>query len=325
MKRRDLLKGAGTLVLGAPAVRAAALLKSNTEPTPQGPTKKDLVVAFAGPFCFWQETPTQIKVMAPPVGPNYMPARHQPWFGTTTNEKMVNVSAGTNLTLSINGYNPTDAPTQTGTKAFLYEQGTGTGLTPLFNLFVPVPNVIIGVRPTAVMMACTPGTEDDYCKEFMVFGSGLSFLYKNVDLEGVNLEGVNIVSGGAGLDFFKPCFKNDAALQDVTLGIHLTPLNRNPDPDHTHARAVWGQMLGMYPWMASEITGINFCPNFNPSSCDFDPKLCNGGAKPRANTPHSKEHPLTVLVGPGDDCEVPIMGLGLPGSPLNINKKKRKY
>jgi hypothetical protein len=304
-------------VLGVPAVRAAALLNSNTEPTPQGNTK-DLVVAFAGPFCYWQESPTIIKVMAPPVGPNYMQARHQPWAGTTANEKMINVSAGTGLTLAIDGYVPPQTPTQTGTKAFLYEQGTGTGLTPLFNLFVPVPNVIIGVRQTAVMMACTPGTEDPYCKEYMVFASGLSFLYKNV-----NVDGVAINQGP--VEFFKPCFKNDASLQDATLGVHLTPLNRNPDPDHTHAKLVWTRMLGMYPWMAGEITGIDFCPNFNAAVCDFDPKLCTPGPKHHGDAAHGKKGPLTVLVGPGNDCEVPIMGLGLPGSPLNINKKKRKY
>ncbi len=294
MKRRDLLKGAGTLALGAPAVRAAALLKSNSEPTLQD-NKKDLVISFAGAFCYWQESPTIIKVMAPPVGPNYMPARHQPWTGTTANEKMINVPAGTGLTLGIDGYVPPQTPTQTG-------------------MFVPVPNAIIGVRPTAVMMACTPGTEDPYCKEYMIFASGLSFLYKNV-----NVDGVAINQGP--VEFFKPCFKNDASLQDATLGVHLTPLNRNPDPDHTHAKLVWTRMLGMYPWMASEITGINFCPDFDPAACD---KECTPGPKHHGDA-HGKKGPLTVLIGPGDDCEVPIMGLGLPGSPLNINKKKRKY
>src|SRR5882672_4211648 len=99
MKRRDLLKGAGTLVLGAPAVRAAALLKSNAEPTPQGNTK-DLVVAFAGPFCYWQglhessDNCQCITVMAPPVGPDYTKAPHQPWLGTTSNEKKIEVAAG---------------------------------------------------------------------------------------------------------------------------------------------------------------------------------------------------------------------------------------
>jgi hypothetical protein len=82
-------------------------------------------------------------------------------------------------------------------------------------------------------------------------------------------------------------------------------------------------MLGMYPWMADEITGINFCPNFEPDKCDFDPKSCAPPTKQHGSAGHGKKGPLTVLVGPGDDCEVPIMGLGLPGTPHSSTKKKR--
>jgi hypothetical protein len=326
VKRRDLLKGAGTLVLGAPAVRAAALLKSNTEPTPQD-LAKDLVVAFNGPFCFWQGIPGSnqpcqcITVMAPPVGPNCPDhkIRHQPWVGTTTNEIAINannVPPGTTLVLGINGYSSPPAPTHSGTKSFAYEQGMGTGATPLFNLRVPIPDIIIGVRPTAVMMVCVNPTED-YCTKYMVYGSGLSFVYKKALNAPVG--GVDITNGTT--PFFNPCFTNDADLKDATLGVHLTQLDRHPDQDHKHAQLVWAKMLSMYPWMQTEITGIDFCPTFDPASCD--PLQCTApSVKPdhKKSKPGHKHEVNPILVGPGGDCQVPIMDLGPPGP----NSKRKR-
>ncbi len=321
MKRRDLLKGAGSLVLGAPAVRASALLKFNAEPAPQV-QPQDLVVAFNGPFCFWQGVPPGstnkdcdhcITVMAPPVGPTCpnRRIRHQPWVGTTTNEKPINVASNATLTLKLPGYQSPENPGHSGTRHFDYEQGMNTGVLPLFNLTVPVPNIIIGVRPTQVMMVCAAGMSDDYCKEYIVYASGLSFVYKNVPLDGVEIKhGSN--------RFFAPCFTNDADLKDATLGVHLTPLDRNQDPGHIHATEVWKQMLTMYPWMQTEITSIDFCQTFDPALCDHLP--CTGRS---SKSDHGKAHHDTetrLLVGPGGDCEVPIMNLGPPGP----NSKRKR-
>jgi hypothetical protein len=327
MKRRDLLKGAGTLVLGAPAVRASALLKSNAEPAQS--LIKDLVVAFAGPFCFWQGVPQGncpdspacthcITVMAPPVGPNCpnRKIRHQPWVGTTANENAINVAPCTTLTLNLPGYTSPTGPAYSGTQRFDYPQGSGSGAAePLFNLAVPIPDIIIGVRPTSVMMVCASGVPDNYCTEYCIYATGLSFVYKNVPLNGVS-----ITNGSA--PFFNPCFTNDAELKDATLGVHLTPLDRNPDLGHVHATQVWEQMLAMYPWMQKEITSIDFNPTFNPASCD-QPQCITRSDMSNHKKDHKKaksDHQTNLLIGPGNDCQVPIMNLPPPGP---NNKRKR--
>jgi hypothetical protein len=333
VKRRDLLKGAGTLVLGAPAVRAAALLKSNAQPTPQIPIQpKDLVLAFNGPFCFWQGIPPGssnpdceqqhcITVMAPPVGPDCPDhkIRHQPWVGTTTNEIAINankVPPGTTLKLAIDVYSlPQAPPAYSGTPCFPYAKGTDVGAKPLFNLAVPIPDIIIGVRPTAVMMVCINSNEN-YCTQYMVWGSGLSFVYKKTPLDGVDIK-VQTKDGFA--PFFKPCFFNDADLKDATLGVHLTALDRNPDKEHKHAQMVWQKMLSMYPWMAQEITNIDFCPFFDPASCD--PLQCTTSSSKPALKKGKSEHTDPILFGPGSDCEVPVMGLGLPGLESHSKRK----
>jgi hypothetical protein len=255
---------------------------------------RDLVVTFAGPFCFWQED-GKIKVMSPPVGPTYSKYPHQPWFGTSTNEIAVNVPLATDFHLDLGEYKSPPAPQRTGTPIFLYEQGQGTGAKPLFNLYVPVPNVIIGLRPTVVRMVCAQATPDPLCHKFTVLASGTSFVYQRVYPEQIKIK-----KDPSGNEFFKPCFTNDESLQANALGIHLTPLDRRPDPGHRHAKEVWGQMLDMYPWIKKEITNIDFCPTFDPAACVFDPERCELPSK----TP---QHPL---VGPGGDCQVPIMDLG---------------
>jgi hypothetical protein len=299
VKRRDVLKNAGALMLGATAVRASAFADCGPDvcrPTPS----KDLVVAFAGPFCFWWESP-HIKVMAPPVGPHNHTAPHKPWFGTSTNEKVIDVPRDTTFTLNIKDYDPPSQPSIiSGTPSFPYEQQKETGAKPLFNLIVPVPNIIIGVRPTVVKMVCASGVTDPYCTQYTVYASGLSFVYCSVLQNGVNIK-----KEKESEDYFKPCFTNDDCLKDATLGVHLTPLDRHPDPGHVRAKYVWSRMLSMYPWMQKEITDIDFCSGFDPADCHFDPAKCSVDAKHRQLGPPA--------VGPGDDCEVPPMNMGLPG------------
>jgi hypothetical protein len=309
MKRRDLLKTAGTMMLAAPAVRGSALVETNSKAAAQGPNK-NLVVAFSGAFCFWQEN-DRFKVMVPPVGHDSKDP-HRPWAGTTANSKALQGSP--NFTLSIGGFTPPSGgalPLFTGTPCFSYEQGTGSGSPPLLNLYLPVPTQIIGVRPTGAKMVCSPGTSDPYCTQYMTYASGLSFVYQNVDLDRV---AIAADSDKGPADFYKPCFTNDQSLGEATLTIHLTPLTRALDPGHRHARYVWKQMISMYPWMEQEIHDIDFCPDFDPSAC---PASCLPEGS-RAN--QKQDEPMKLMVGPSDDCEVPIMvlpprGAGKPQKP----------
>lgn len=291
MKRRDLLKGASTLVLGAPAIRAAALLKSHVEPAQS--QKKGLVVAFSGPFCFWQESGS-FKVMAPPVGTK----SHMPWVGTTANTKEIKGSK--DFKLEIPGYvAPLDPPPfiPGTTPCFSYEQGTPLGVPPMFNFSVPMPTQIVGVRPTGVQIVCKPGTTYPYCGKFITFASGMNFVYNDIAVDQIT------VTTSAGT-FFKPCFINDAPLQEATLGVHLTSLNPL-DLDHSHAKRVWREMMSMYPWMLDDLTTeINFCPGFDPSTC---PASCGPGV---------------IAVNPSSDCQAPIMWLP-PGSGGNAKSRKK--
>jgi hypothetical protein len=304
MKRRDLLKTAGTMMLAAPAARASALMKSNSEPPVQGQTK-NLVVTFSGAFCFWQEN-EQFKVMVPPVGANSKDP-HRPWTGTTANSKAL--QGLQNFRLVVGGFTPASPgklPPVTGTPYFSYEQQalSSSAASPLLNLFVPMPNQIIGIRPTGAKMVCKPGTTDPYCTQYMIYASGLSFVYQNVDLERV---AITSDTDKGPVDFYKACFTNDQSLAEATLTIHLTPLKRVLDPFHKHAKYVWKQMVSMYPWMEKEILDIDFCDGFDPSTC---PASC-----PPQQNQASQAHdaPQRVQGGPADDCEVPIMVLPLGG------------
>jgi len=172
-----------------------------------------------------------------------------------------------------------------------------------------MPNQIIGIRPTGVMMVCKKSDTDTYCTEYKMFASGLSFVYLAVDLDRVQIS----PDSPQGADSYKPCFTNDAALAEATLTIHLTPLSRVLDPGHCHEKYVWGQMVSMYPWMEEEIQGIDFCPDFNPSTC---PASCGSQAT------HASKRvaaPEKILAGPSDDCQVPIMVLPIVHVP---NHKK---
>jgi len=306
MKRRDLLKTAGTMMLAAPAVRASALMKSNSAPAAQSQTKP-LVVVFSGAFCFWQDG-DRFKVMVPPVGKESKDP-HLPWAGTTANSKAL--QGFPNFTLSVGGFTSSSGgalPPFTGTPYFSYEQGPGSGVPPLFNFFAPAPTQIIGIRPTSAKMICKPGTTDPYCTEYMIYASGLSFVYQNVDLDRVLITADSDQGPSA---FYKPCFVNDASLAEATVTIHLTPLTRVEDPGHAHARYVWKQMVSMYPWMQEEIHDIDFCRDFDPSTCPASCLIAPGKAKGH------EEPPSRLLVNPSNDCQAPIMIL-----PAGGNRKK---
>jgi hypothetical protein len=313
MKRRDLLKTAGTMLLTAPAVRASALMKSNVDPAPQGPEKKkkNLVVMFSGAFCFWQEE-KGYKVMAPPVGP-HSKNPHLPWAGTTANTKPL--QGFENFRLKLGGYTPPSGgiqPNFTGTDVFTYAQEPGSGAPPLLNLFVPRPSQRIGILPTGVKIICKSGSSYPWCNKYLVFASGLSFVYEKVDLDDVL---ITPDSDKGSADSYKACFTNDADLQEATLTIHLTPLKQVLDPDHDHARYVWKQMLSMYPWMEDDIQDIDFCP-------DFDPSACPAGCNPQSSQSHQRhDEGQRIMVGPGSDCQVPIMVLP-PGGGGKAQKSK---
>jgi hypothetical protein len=286
------MKRAG-MAAAAPAA-AAALSYAGEDPIQ---IDKSFCINFTGPFCFWLED-KWVKVMAPPVGPSFKYHHrndpdhchhkygHQAWMGTSSNE--ITIPDARELKLEIPGYDPKNY-TPIGTTAFNYPQGSGNGAAPLFTLRVPIPHHAIGVRPTVVKMRCTGSAEYPYCKEYSTFASGLTFYYPSVDVDKVRVT-------SSGSPFFTPCFTNDESLPSATLGVNLTPLEPL-DPGHVHAEAVWGAMLSMYPWMQSEINGIQFCPNFKPSECVFDPGSCRESKGPMP------------MVGPGNDCQVPIMTL----------------
>jgi hypothetical protein len=302
MNRRDFLKQAGVAAVGAPA--AASTLAGAASGVVNRSGIKNLRVTFDGPFCFWWHGDS-VKVMAPPVGPNYTDAPHQPWLGTTTNEIAIDVtvSPGPNLSLEIPGYIAWPYYKTAGTPSFEYKQGNGNGTPPLFNLTVPAPYTVIGVRPTAAKILCAPDVSDPYCNQWKIYASGMIFVYPIVDLTGVRVK-----NGPA--TFFTPCFTNDDSLPDATLSVNLTPLSLI-DPNHGHAGYVWHQMVSMYPWMGQEIKGIAFCENYDPASCDFNPTTCVSTPKPRRPGPE---------FGPGSDCQAPIMNL----TPGDGGSKRRK-
>lgn len=310
MNRRDLLKRTGTLVVGLPALRASSLTNSIVQSD-----GKYLVVNFNGPFCFWMnpDGTKGIKVMAPPVGTNYDCAKHQGWVGSSGNEKQIPSSSSglppEDFELLVTP-GVTELP-HSGTPVFQYEQGP-TGANPLFNLFLPPPAQIIGVRPTCVEIICHDGS--DKCNTYRqrgggpeTFASGLTLLYQNVDLPQVK-----IVHKKTKENFFVPCFENDMKLPSASLNIHLTMLDQTPDMEHRHATSVWSQMMTMYPEMLEEIKGIKFYGL--PKECK-----CSEISTGKKNSGGS-DSPNKTLIGPGNDCEVPIMMLQEGGG----NPAKRK-
>jgi hypothetical protein len=294
MKRRDLLKQAGALALGLPAARAAGAM-SGVQPA-QSPTVKDLLVTLSGPFCYWLEE-KWVRVMAPPVGKDYYHSPHQAWVATHGNETTLNSNSlptPPEYKLVMPGRD--SFPLAQGTATFTYGQSTPMGKPPLFNLRLPIPDQVVGVRPTSVAIV-----KDDPNPPFQVFAAGWTLVYKNVDLNNVVLTGLS--------PSFKPCFTNDEFLPVASLGFFLTRIIQTSDHSHTHAKYVWSRMLSMYPWMQSDVKGICFDPNFNPASCDYVPP------------PGTKGCVNVAAVGPGNDCEVPIMLL-IPGGPTKASAPK---
>jgi hypothetical protein len=295
MNRRDLLRHAGALTVGLPALRASGAASSIAQAG-----GKDLIVTFAGPFCYWS-LPDGFKVMAPPIGKDFK-YPHQAWTATSTNETMLDspqLSPAPEYQLSIPG--PARSPQTSGTETFSYAQEKAQGKAPLFTLIAPNPDVIIGVRPTKVDLSSSAGARQS---DTRLLAAGLTFLYKNVDLTQVRLVAMPRASK-PGQSSFQPCFINDEALCVAILSIHLSQVDQRPDPGHGQAHAVWAQMKAMYPWVDTEIS----FPGFDTAACPPDMS-----AKPQQGPAAGKKRAGAPEVGPGNDCEVPIMILGGQGS-----------
>lgn len=291
MNRRDLLKRAGALVAGLPALRASSL----TNPMVQSDGKY-LVVTFSGPFCFWDDAETKkYIVMAPLVGKNVTSAAHQAWAATSENETILNsrpCPVSPEYELNIPGDR---SPKISGTKPYLYPQEGPRGKETLFTLSVSYPDEIIGIHPTMVTFTSTHAAVQSG-----LLAAGLTFVYKNVDVDGTKIMLTQKVSPKSSacvpLEPYQACFQNDASLPTATLGIHLSRVDQKGN-GHAHANLVWGKMQEMYPWM--EKTGVHF-PHFNPAGCPPGPGKS--------------------AIGPGNDCEVPIMMLQLGE---NLTKQKK--
>jgi hypothetical protein len=268
----------------------------------QATSPRDLLVTLSGPFCYWQEA-NYVKVMAPPVGRDSKVSPHQAWIGTHANEKKMHSAVVTTKTspeysLSIPGR--PGFPGTAGTPTFSYEQGNPLGELPLFNLRLPFPDQVIGIRPTSVRF--------DKQQPYQIFAAGWMCLYKNVEWSKVA-----VTEGKEDKPFFNPCFTNDELLSTASLVFFLTPLNQQPDPGHLRAMHVWSKMLSMYPWMEDEFGHIEFDPFFDPSKCS-DAHGQSGEV--------SRQHPPRPLVGPGNDCEVPGMLMILGGPAKKAAPKK---
>ena len=294
MNRRDLLKRTGTLVVGLPALRASSLTNSMVQPD-----GKYLVINFSGPFCFWTDAEKKkYTVMAPLVGKNVTLAAHQAWTATSENETILNsnpCAISPEYELHVPG--PDRSTEITGTTAYQYPQEGPAGQKTLFTLSVPNPDEIIGIHPTMVSFNSTRAAAQSG-----LLAAGLTFVYKNVDVTQIMLtqridpKSSNRPDKCPYLKPYQPCFDNDATLPTATLGIHLSRVDQRQN-GHDHANLVWGKMEEMYPWM--DKTTIAF-PGFNPAGCPPGPG--------------------TAAIGPGNDCEVPIMMLQ-PGENLNRQKK----
>jgi hypothetical protein len=298
MNRRDLLKQAGVLAVGLPALGGSGM----AHPMPQANNTMDLVISFEGPFCFWAQEGGGYLVMAPPVGPGSGLAAHQGWIATHQNETQLGTTNGSapEYTLEIpqvSGKAVTN-PQFGGTKAFTHQQKGSKGNNYFFTLAVPAPNAIVGVRPTYA------GVGSDSPQ---ILAAGLIFVYNQVTLSGVQLQG--------GAQLFTPCFETDEKnFSAASLGIHFSRIDQSQDQGHGHAMAVWEKMISMYmPWMDS-YRKICF-PSFDITSCP--PKVLDTACQ--ATKPNQKGR--RALFGPGNDCETPIMSFSTGGG--NAAKPKK--
>lgn len=304
MKRRDFLKHTGALAVGLPAMAASQSVSSSASKA--SAAVKDLIVTLTGPFCYWLEG-SGLKIMAPHVGPNFHAAPHQPWTGTSANQIMI-VGSETDYRLAI-GPRPlkTAMPIAQGTPIFGYGQGPNPR-PPMFSFLLPMPDAMSGNQPTLAQMQCV-NPDEPYCKTPTLYASSLTIVYNNVDPTQVAVTQGNQT-------YFTPCFENDANLPVLRLGIHMTPLRR--DSGHLQAQQTWKQMLALYPWMQQEITGITLC-EFNTAACPPTP-TCLPEPKKKAPRRH-RPGPDIFFVGPGNNCESPIMLLTPGGQALGGKKK----
>lgn len=295
MNRRDLLKQAGALAVGLPALRASGMAGSSAQSD-----NKVLIITFNGPFCFWSEAKEKkYKVMAPLVGTNFTSAAHQAWAATSQNEAILNSSpCASSPEYELNIPESDRSPKISGTTVYQYPQeGKPEDQKTLFTLSVPNPDEIIGVRPTMVNFKSGRAAAQSG-----LLAAGLTFVYRDVDVTKKIMlvqRPSNLPIGPDKCPYLNPyqaCFDNDATLPTATLGIHLSRVDQRQN-GHEHANFVWGKMEEMYPWM--EKTTLDF-PGFNPAGCPPGP---GKGA-----------------IGPGNDCEVPTMMLTVGG---NLIRRKK--
>jgi hypothetical protein len=314
MNRRDLLKQGGAALLAASSVRATALADRTVS---KSNDLQDLVISFSGPFCYWPESDAEgdyIRIMAPQVVKPFC-APHLPWVGTTANEarfkwcptktyeydltglKSRTVTYSGTTMCSFNQETcrdplpapppgcrkcPTEFSTSHSSSSVLPPHGTNSPqevydcCPALFWIRVPIPDRFIGINPTCVEF--TPNRPDG-----PKYASGVNFFYENRPDAPIDLENIRIVcpQPPGGFDFHAD-FQNDHGLPSATLRINLSPLNSHDDPNHTHAKQVFFQMLKMFPWV--DVKSIKFC----------DRPVQNGNACSGAQ------------VGPGDDCLAPV-------------------
>jgi len=286
MNRRDLLRQAGIFAVGLPALGA-----SGRASMPQGPTQ-DLMVSFDGPFCFWTEASGGLIALAPRIGSGFTP-EHQAWIATHENEMslpshvVVPAPAYELVVPGSHGLSPDTG----GASVFTPSQdGHSRSTDTLFTISVPAADVTVGTRPTLVSFGLGKPT---------IRAAGLTLLYRNVDLSGVqfNLEKQTV---------FTPCFRYDAKLSVATLGIHLSQVDQKRQKSHAHAISVWGEMMAMFKWLEKEYGQIDF-PPFDITACPPGPAPATGAATTRG------QKGVKPLFGPGNDCEVPIMSLSTGG------------
>jgi len=291
MNRRDLLKQAGIFTVGLPALGASGRASMSQAAT------QDLMVSFDGPFCFWAQDNGGLIAMAPRIGPAFS-VPHQAWIATHQNEMQlpdeVLVPAAPAYELVVPGPHGSSHDTG-GASIFTKPQdGNARSTDTLFTISVPAADVMVGTRPTLVSFSAG---------QPKVHAAGLTLLYRNVDLTGVQFN-----LSGEKQPVFTPCFGYDAKLSVATLAIHLAQINQARDKGHKHAKAVWGQMMAMFKWLETEYGQIDF-PPFDIVSCPPGPAPASGAATTRGQKGGQP------LFGPGNDCEVPIMSFSTGGNP----------
>jgi hypothetical protein len=267
MNRRNLLKRAGVATLAAPFLAAGTLLDRGAAQSVSG---KSLMIIFSGPFVF-RMLADKIRVMAPLVGPYDLDVAHQPWLGTTSNEKSLRDIATPALKLCM-GLTPNPQP-PAGLPMLSFPQPDYESYgTALFSLDVPDPDQIVGIHPTDVCLGvcASDGSNKITC------ASGAIFLYNHVvDLSKVVVVAVDLSTMTPGDVIYTPDFQIDInALPAAVLGVHLSPCNCGSDPCHVHATTVVHRMKDMCSWI------------------------------PDLRFPNSEPCPLTVS---GDDCKAPVI------------------